>query len=153
MATWQQVETALRSVEGAEQLSETMWMCNVPTGESRRQKVFVSFEKLEPFFELVRLSSAFTMLSMVDPEALITEFGGTMIGSISYTPHCNDDGTVVDGIVGLSTTVPLMLLDVSDTPLERGQPARVWFGVFINTLGQAADRLEQRIVSGFPDMF
>ena len=153
MASWQEVETALRSVEGAEQLSETMWMCNVSTGESRRQKVFVSFEKLEPFFGLVRLSSPFTMMSMIDPETLLTAFGGTMIGSLNYTAHCDDDGTLVDGIVGLSTTIPLMLLDVSDTPLERGLPARVWFGVFVNTLGQAADSLEQRVLSGFPDMF
>lgn len=149
VATWADVEAAVSKLDGAEQISATAWSAEIGIPErDRTQKILVMFEMLEPFFELVVVKSAFAATGILDAKDALTRFGGVKIGSLGYFPRFDDAGNEMDeGVVSLTTTLPLKLLDLSaSTVLDRDLSADGWFQVFLRVFAQAADELELQVL-------
>ncbi|MDQ6944923.1 MAG: hypothetical protein M3256_01340 [Actinomycetota bacterium] len=137
MATWQEF-CGLAERFGGEKLNETAWRFELAIpNENRVQTVFVFYEMMRPDFEVIQVKSAFVVLSQLDLDlpTLLQTCGQMQVGAIGYSPTFEDDGSVKDGILNISTSIPLAALDLSDA---------VPFFLYLNILGQAADSLERK---------
>lgn len=143
MASWSDV-SAVAASHGGERLSESMLQFNIQgKGVGRRQKVFMSYELMPPDFEFVRIESPIGIMSELEPEAALRGLGQLQVGALTYTPVPNS--AMDDGIVGIGTTMPLALVDLTE-PLV--------LMLYINILAQAADNVEQQIGgASMPDRF
>jgi hypothetical protein len=138
MAKWQDIESLY--IPGAEQVSDSMWMINLDgCVEGRRQKVFLSRDVIKPDLAIIRISSAFGLVSELNIEAVLRGTGDMLIGGLTHSPYGDDDG-----IVSLGTSLPLMFLDLTEA---------AFFYVYLGILARAADRLEMQIFGDEQDRF
>jgi hypothetical protein len=138
MSTWQEV-CAIASRFGARQLNDTAWLFELPgAGEGRVQKVFVFYELLLPDFEFVQVKSAFAPIREVDVDRVIRSLGQLQVGAIGYTPFRADDGSELDGMLYITTSIPLRSFDLSDPTT---------FLMYLHILARAADDIGGKVAS------
>ena len=145
MATWHEFCGLARRF-GGKQLNETGWMFDLQGCEAgRSQKVFVSYELMKPNFEFIQVRSAFVLINEVDTEQVLKRVGQLQAGSIGYSPLFDRHGNPIDGVLNISSAIPLAVLDLSEP---------TWFILYLNILARTADGIEQRISApGSPDIF
>lgn len=132
---------------GGRQLGADVWIFDLQgRGEDRAQKVAVFYEVMPPGgIEFLQIKSAFALISSVDCEQIIKEFGQLNVGAIGYNPRSDSQGNPVDGFVTISSSFPLAAIDLDDATS---------FFLYLHLLGQAADTLEQKFDSlGGQDAF
>jgi hypothetical protein len=141
MGTWRDVCTIAVQF-GARQLNDTGWLFELQgAAEDRTQKVFVSYELMQPDFEFVQIKSPFAPMRDVDVARTLKSFGQLNAGAIGYSPIYDSDGRETDGFLNITTSIPLRSLDLSDpTP----------FLLHLHILARAADNLERNLSSMGP---
>lgn len=157
--TWHGVLDAINKL-GAEYLGGTIWRISLPgSGEGRKQTVYVSHEVIQPAYEIVRVSSAVTILTESasvargapfsatldsDLVGVLRELGGMLVGGLGYVANEDDeqDGRV-SGQICITSSFPLSLLDLSD---------EIPFLVYLNMIAQAADGVERQYASNYGKM-
>ncbi len=140
MATWTEF-CELAGSFGAKQLNPTLWQFGVPARtEDHEHEVFASYEVMQPAFEFLSLKTALVRVSGVDCEQVLRSLGQLLVGAIGYQPMFDAGGNTIDGMLTLSTSIPLVGIDLSDPS---------WLLLYINVLGQAGDGLgKQMAISG-----
>jgi hypothetical protein len=114
MGSWQEV-CAIGSRFGARQMNDTAWLFELQgDDEGSLQKVFVFYELMQPDFEFLQIKSAFASIREVDAEAAIKKLGQLQVGGIGYAPFRASDGSQADGMLTITTSIPLRSFDLSD---------------------------------------
>ena len=131
MATWSQVESAIKLLS-AEQLNNTMWSTELHIdGTDRTQRVFVAYELVPPDMEFVKVSSPIDSAgAIMDPGSVLQQFGSLTVGSLSYLQFSQGGGMLFIG-----TSIPLWVLDLSNP-----HP----FLLYMHVLAQAADMVKAK---------
>lgn len=138
MGTWPEV-CAIASRFGARQLNDTAWLFELPgADEGRVQKVFVFYELLKPDFEFVQIKSPFAPIHEVDVDRVIRSLGQLQVGAIGYAPFRANDGSELDGMLDITTSIPLRSLDLSDPTT---------FLLYLHILARAADNIGSKFAS------
>jgi hypothetical protein len=87
MVTWGEVEQAISVLMG-KKLNETMWMVELPIGETgRKQQVFVAYEVVQPDMELAKVESPIGFTQNLSIEEVVCNFGDLTIGSIELRSY------------------------------------------------------------------
>jgi hypothetical protein len=136
MGTWPEV-CAIAKQSGARQLNDTALLFEVQGAEHGSvQKVFVFHEVMQPDFEFLQIQSAFASIQDVDVEKVIKDLGKLQVGAIGYSPFYDDDGDEIDGVISITTSIPLSPFDLSDpTP----------FLIYLHILAKAANTIERNL--------
>lgn len=109
MASWGQVVAAITPLQ-ARQLNDTMWQLEpLVSGTDRTQRVFVMHEVLKPDMEFVKVNVPLGFSASMSAEDIVRQHGALTVGSFSYMQL--DRG----GMLFLGYSIPLQLLDLSDT--------------------------------------
>jgi hypothetical protein len=136
MATWPEI-AATAKLLGGKEINDTTYSIDLPIyNSSRRQKVLISKELMEPDAEFVRISSAVSTSYELSIPTILRDFGRMLVGAISYLPP-SDGGP---GIAMLGTSIPLDLMDLSDTA---SLPS------YLSTLAGAADKVAIQLATGY----
>ncbi len=134
MGTWQEVCAIARNF-GAQQLNDTAWLFQLQvTEEGKLQKVFVFYELMPPDFEFMQIMSAFGPIQEMDLKKVIKRLGQLQAGAIGYSPFRADDGSEIDGMLNITTSIPLRPFDLSDPTV---------FIIYLHILARAADNAER----------
>lgn len=68
MASWSELTTVAPLING-QQVADTVWAFHMDAGGNGcKQKVFVTYELMQPDFECLRITAAVSMMSLADPE-------------------------------------------------------------------------------------
>ena len=139
MGTWDEV-CEMAGGFGAQRLGATAWMFELEGRDpDRLQKVFVSYELnlMEPFFEFIQVKSAFVSIAEVDMDRVMRGMGQMQVGGLGYSPLFDAEGNPIDGLVTITTSIPLASLNVGDPTLL----------LYLHIVAKAADRIEAGISS------
>jgi hypothetical protein len=146
MASWYEFCNLARNF-GGKQLNDNGWLFEVQGHtDDRTQKVFVFREVMQPDFEFIQLTSAFALIRTVDCEKVLKAFGRLNAGAIGYSSLSDANGNETDGVLNLTTSIPLAALDLSNPGI---------FFLYLNIFGQAADNIEDQVsaLPGSPNLF
>jgi len=137
MATWVEIAALGRQL-GGEALTDEMLILEliVDSNSLDRQNVYVMYEVMPPDMAFLRLTSAIAPLARVNVADVIRRFGDLQVGSLTHIPTYNDNGRAQDGALGLTTTFPIQLIDVSDSSR---------FILFIHILANAARLVSRQL--------
>src|ERR1019366_2900846 len=138
MTKWDDI-CRVASAFGATELSATAWMFEMHGSATAMQKVFVSYEVMEPDLEFIQLRSPIAGIDGADCDAILGEYGQLLVGSMGYVPTWKEVGTEVDGWLALISTIPLALLDLSD---------EANFLIYCNLIARAAEEIGQSTQAG-----
>lgn len=141
MGSWQEV-CAIGSRFGARQMNDTAWLFELQgDDEGNLQKVFVFYELMQPDFEFLQIKSAFVSIREVDAEAAIKKLGQLQVGGIGYAPFRASDGSQADGMLTITTSIPLRSFDLSDPTT---------FMLYLHILARAANNIGRNFSSTGP---
>jgi hypothetical protein len=136
MGTWQEVCAIARKF-GAQQLNDTAWLFQLQVAEEGRlQKVFVFYEFMRPDFEFMQIKSIFGPIQEVDLKKVIKGLGQLQVGAIGCSSIYANDGSEIDGMLNITTSIPLRPFDLSDPTI---------FIVYLHILARAADNAERNL--------
>lgn len=135
MATLQQFQNAMSRF--GEQLSPDVWRVDVPgRGPGRNQKVFVFRELIPPDLDVIKIVSSVAPIALVDPGAVLRAHGLLNVAAFGHNPDYDAEGNPSDGVLTLSTSMPLGGMDLTEPS---------WFHLYVYLVGQAADKLDQQV--------
>ena len=138
VAAWDEVCAGVGLLGGRQVNEDACWLELPGEREGRVQRVFVSREVIQPSLEVVQVKVAFVQINDVDVEKVVKRFGQLLAGAIGYAPLFDDAGNPIDGLLTLSTSMPLAALDLSNpTP----------FLMYLGIMAKAADTIEQEFAA------